>query len=127
MLWSELGYSGGAWPVVLEASSRLVVGKNCDPTIQQYWSCRIHAVMLPIWTAYLLVRRRVYAHSYCPFVKLADSSHGDGYDLVPSPAQIAHTWSWLTRPHAVGYDLAPAPIKIAYPGCWQTGGIRMHV
>jgi len=73
MLWSELCYSGGAWPVVLEAVSRLVVGENYDQTIQHYWSCQILFVVLLIWTAYPLVRRRVYARSYCPLVKLADS------------------------------------------------------
>jgi len=30
MLWSELCYSGGAWPGVLEALLQLVVGKNYD-------------------------------------------------------------------------------------------------
>jgi len=76
MLWSELCYSGGAWPVELEAVSRLGVWKNYDPTIQHYWSCRIWSVVLPIWTAYPLVRRRIYARSYCPLVKLADSIPG---------------------------------------------------
>jgi len=54
MLWSELCYSRGAWPVVQEAVSRLVVGKNYDPTIPHYWSCRIRSAVLPIWTAYPL-------------------------------------------------------------------------
>ena len=65
-------YSGDALPAVLEAVSRLV-GKNYDPTIQQYWSCRIHSVVFPIWTPYPLVRHRVHACSDCPIVKLADS------------------------------------------------------
>jgi len=73
MLWSELCYSGGAGPVMLEALSRLVVGKNYDATIQLYWSCRIPSVVLPIWTAYPLGRRRVYARPSCPNVKLSDS------------------------------------------------------
>jgi len=45
MLWSELCYSRGAWPVVLEAVWRLVVGKNYDLTIQHYWSYRIGSVV----------------------------------------------------------------------------------
>jgi len=54
-------------------------------------------------------------------------SHGVWYDVPTLPAQIAHSWSWLTRPYGVGYDVAPAPVKIAYLGCWLTGGIPMHV
>jgi len=42
-------------------------------------------------------------------------SHGVGYDVAPSLAQIAHSLSWLTRPHGVGNDVAPAPVTIAYP------------
>ena len=54
-------------------------------------------------------------------------SHGVGYDVAPSPAQIAHSLSWLTGPHGVGYDVAPAPVTIAYPGCWLTAAIPMDV
>ena len=72
MVWSELCYSGGAWPVVLEAVTRLVVGINYDPTIQHYLGCRIRSVGLAIWTPSPLLRRCVYARSYYPLMKLAD-------------------------------------------------------
>jgi len=45
MLWFELCFNRGSWPVVLEAVSQLVVGKNYDPTIQQYWRCGIQSVV----------------------------------------------------------------------------------
>jgi len=102
---------------MLEAVLRLVMGKNYDTAIQHYWSCGIRSVVSQIWTAYPLLRRRVYACSYCPLVKLADSIPGVGYDVAGSPSQIAHSWSWLTRPPGVEYDVVPTPIMIAYQGC----------